>query len=433
MGMLFFQQQQDSVGSSPSSGSGSAEEERQRRAYRAALLSVYLHTERATPWAPVARFLPPSMPQPMPIERAYEVIREQLTGEYKRLALHIATSRLVKVAPPAFFRHARVEIASLPEKRQTEAGLQALLGAEGVAALVEALQDLQGTRDKQVKRSSRTGRFAPRDVTAEGALPDWMADRAAWLLKEAPPTECLKRPSPSRAVMPISTLVTDIQVNSRVFLSYQTLTQQLDPRNWGRSPLWRAAHEVVPSEKGFTKRPPSSELGQPWDGMFYEHVEWNWNERSLAAFQCYLNISFRTDPVARSISLHFRLHSCQGSLLYSRLAQTGIDVDSGEQTAWLCKQEDAEVSPETPVWFSVDTRKALRYSDVLDRLTPHQGPPQAGALLNYLAPIVAGLWMSELVHGRLYAVEVDAGSGTRRTLGERRPPAEHPPLRTSVP
>ncbi len=431
MGVLSFQRQ-DSVGSSPSSGRGSAEEERQRRAYRAALLSVYLHTERATPWEPIARFLPPSLPRPMPVERAYETIRQQLTGEYQRLALRIAASRLVK-STPALFLGTDPSSARLPARQQAEVGLQALLGDEGVNALFDTFHRLLEKLDEQAERPKRTGRSALRDVTGAGVLPDWWVDRVVWGLTDVPPIESRSRRSSKRVVMPLSSLVTDIQVESKVWLSYQTLTQQLDPRNWGRSPLWRAAHEVIPSRAGFTRSPLSTALGTQWDGAFYEHVEWNWNERSLAAYQCYLNVSFRRDPVERRVDLGFSLHSCQGSLLYSRLAQTGVDVDHGGQTAILCQREDARASPQRRVWFTVGTRKALRYTDVLDRLTPHQGPPGTGAFLSYMAPIIAGLWVSELVHANLYAVEVRERGDTPRTLGERQPPAEHPPLRTSVP
>ncbi len=413
--MVFFFQQPGSAGSLPLPGLGpvsDSDEERQRRAYRAALLSVYLNTETRSPMGPLPPTLPSFLPPPMSVETAYATIRERLTGESQRMARNLAASRLVKVLMTS---PEKPGIAGRP--LDAEAGLYSLLGTEGVRTLNRNLATMLNLFHASLDASKQTvgsrGRRGPgseldsvRALSGGVSVPDWLIDRATWGLTEPPPVETLFEPCEGFSVMPLRTLVTDVQVGSLVHLSYQRLAEQTDPRSWGRSPFWRAAYAVARDGGGFTRTRPPGALGESWRGTFYEYVDWNWDERSLASFQCYLDIAFEADPVARSISLHFRLHSCQGSLLYSRLSQTGIDADHGRQTVRLLDEVDAQAAPETPVWFSLCTSKALRYTDILDRLTPHQGPPGAGAFLSYMAPIVAGLWVNDLVHGNLYAVEI---------------------------
>ncbi len=412
--MVLFFQQPGSVGSLPLPGLGSvsSDEARQRRAYRAALLSVFLNTEPRSSLGPLPPFLPSFLPPPMPVETAYATIRQQLTGESHRKASNIAASRLLKV------------LLSSPEKPgiadrplDAEAGLYALLGAQGVQTLDRNLATLlnlfrghldasRQTGDSRGRRGPRSELGSVRALSVGVSVPDWLIDRATWGLTEMPPVETLFEPCKGFSMMPLRTLVTDVQVGSLVHLSYQRLAEQTDPRSWGRSPFWKAAYPVDLSGGGFTQTHPPAAMGESWRGTFYEYVDWNWDERALASFQCFLAIAFEADPLARSISLRFTLHSCQGSLLYSRLSQTGIDADHGRQLVHLLDAEDAQAAPETPVWFSLCTSKALRYTDILDRLTPHQGPPGTGAFLSYLAPIVAGLWVNDLVHGNLYAVEI---------------------------
>jgi hypothetical protein len=91
--------------------------------------------------------------------------------------------------------------------------------------------------------------------------------------------------------------------------------------------------------------------------------------------------------------LDFALFSCEGSQLYLlEQRQRGIDVDSGFQCVAPAPGSNPPSGP-----FRLRTVKNIRYTDLLDRQTPGQGPAGAGQFLSYLAPAVVGLWMNDLL------------------------------------
>ena len=137
----------------------------------------------------------------------------------------------------------------------------------------------------------------------------------------------------------------------------------------------------------------TSQNGESWSGYLFEHVEWNWNVSTVASFQNYLNIKYEVDAANQRLRLDFALFSCEGSQLYLlEQRRRGIDVDSGFQCVAPAPGSNPPGGP-----FRLRTVKNIRYTDLLDRQTPGQGPAGAGQFLSYLAPAVVGLWMNDLL------------------------------------
>ncbi|HYI03075.1 hypothetical protein, partial [Hyalangium sp.] len=138
-------------------------------------------------------------------------------------------------------------------------------------------------------------------------------------------------------------------------------------------------------DKVLTKEPP----GETWHGHLFEHVEWNWNTFSVSSFRNFLNISYEVSENPQRIRLGFSLYTCEGSTLFVREARNGVDVDSGFLNV------DRVNTP--PGFFSIDTQKVIRFSDILERRTPLEGPAGSGQILSFMAPAIVGLWMHDLV------------------------------------
>lgn len=203
-----------------------------------------------------------------------------------------------------------------------------------------------------------------------------------------------------------NTLVTTVNTTNYSPLDFDTIKQILDPQNWRRSPFWKASDRVVRGGRGFQLAP--LPIGTPWpeneQAWCFEHVRWEWNLDSIAEFQNFLNISFteftpkEEDPSRKGIFLRFSLHSCQGSLLYARLSQRGVDVDNGflKATPTLVTVN----GDPTPVpGFKIETRKRIRFSEIEDKRISFQGMPGMAALISFLAPASVKLWMESLVQG----------------------------------
>jgi hypothetical protein len=204
-------------------------------------------------------------------------------------------------------------------------------------------------------------------------------------------------PSGPESTLDLTSLVTTVDIPSTSNCDFATLARILDPRSWSLSPFWPASDEVQLSGDGGEFVQPgieSSQNGESWSGYLFEHVEWNWNTSTVASFRNYLKINYEVDAASQRLRLDFALYSCEGSQLYLlEQRQRGIDVDSGFQcVAPIAASANPPGGP-----FRLRTVKNIRYTDLLDRQTPGQGPAGAGQFLSYLAPAVVGLWMNDLL------------------------------------
>ncbi|SEM26309.1 hypothetical protein SAMN05444354_1147 [Stigmatella aurantiaca] len=262
------------------------------------------------------------------------------------------------------------KVARQPDEAQTEAlkDLEHLLGREGVQLLSDKLRSQPSLR-------AAVAQFS----------------RLAYGLSEIDSMWATFVPSP-QATIDLETLVTTVQDSALSELDFDKLVSVLDPREWKQSKFWRRSDRVTilpgqSTSQVIIDTPPS---GSSWSGNLYEYVEWNWNVYSISAFQVYLNIQFEVMPEPkgqREINMDFSLHSCRGSMLYARVADTGVDVDSGF----------VHVTERLPGKFIINAEKRIRYSNIVDSRSALQGFPGGGMLLSLLAPAVVGLWMHELI------------------------------------
>jgi hypothetical protein len=192
----------------------------------------------------------------------------------------------------------------------------------------------------------------------------------------------------------IETMKTTVTVTSLVKTRFQDLAVRMDPRSWTLSPAWVAAYKAILVDGRFVRDPSPPPLGTSWSGYLFEYVESNWSGGTVSAFQSYLNIRFTVVPESK-IELFFSLHTSQGSLLLTRVAEGGVDIDSGFSKA---TRRGAGGPPGSENFYDVTTRKNIRFTDILTRSTPNQGRDGAGQVLNYRAPAVVALWMNDLTY-----------------------------------
>jgi hypothetical protein len=392
--------------------------EAKRSEYRAALLSVFTNTHKGG--SEVARFLPPSM-RPMPLPDALRSI-SRVSPEQDSKAVRVASRRLVSTAAGT-----------------TDTGLRGQLRGYSRALLGDAREEALWTHVNQ-KRHRGHSRPSP-EASQRAALlyrgdapvaaPDLGAARVPGFTIEAPTDSeeilmrqvaALARRGPdnlpsrqellpllnavdeqeeslSSAFLDMRSLVTTVTVATSSQLDFDSIAWMTDPRTWSlRSAFWVASTQVALTDGRFqpVEGPP---LGTNWKGNLYEFAEWNWNAASISAVQNYLNIDFRQHRWTEDgdelglIWMSFSLFSCQGSMMLTRLASNGVDVDRGFQ-AVLYHHPKGAPQPRSVAL----AQKNVRFSDILSRRTSHQGMAGAGQTMSYLAPAVVGLWMYEGFH-----------------------------------
>ncbi|PTL78757.1 hypothetical protein DAT35_37455 [Vitiosangium sp. GDMCC 1.1324] len=203
------------------------------------------------------------------------------------------------------------------------------------------------------------------------------------------------QPQPPRpeSTLDLLSLVTTVDIPSEVICDFGILARMLDPRSWGPSLFWPEVfqEELAPNGQEFTRDITNrTAIGTSWEGFLFENVEWNWNTNRAASFQNHLRIKYAVDTHARAIRLDFALYACAGSQIFVIVQNGGLNVDSGFQ----CVQS----LPSPPgSRFRLRTVKNIRYSDLLDRRIPNEGPAGNGQALSYLAPAIVGLWMNQLL------------------------------------
>lgn len=368
--------------------------------YRAALLSVFLHADSR---GDLSGTLDPER-RPLPLSSALELIKD-LPDEHAAPAREIAGCKLanaVLMENKREFEPQFKEVVGLdPEefKRLLHEAIPAppqdvpwmnyeLLRQAFYGGLAEEL--IPGLRAQRVSRALARPAQPP---TPPSTRSDALRDLEACFGEGA---ESLPGSGPE-STLNLTSLVTTVDIPSTSNCDFATLASILDPRSWSVSPFWPASYEVQLSKDqgGFAPlAAESSQHGESWSGYLFEHVEWNWNVSTVASFRNYLNIKYEVDAASQRLRLDFALYSCEGSQLYLlEQRQRGIDVDSGFQC--VAPLQQSSNPPGGP--FRLRTVKNIRYTDLLDRETPGQGPAGAGQFLSYLAPAVVGLWMNDLL------------------------------------
>jgi hypothetical protein len=367
--------------------------------YRAALLSVFMHADSRED---LSGTLTPDL-QPVPLQDAIELIAE-LPDEQHDAAKEVAGCKLASAVV-------------LDDKPELEPYLKELIGVDGeelkamLHGLIPTPPDGTPWLNYDVLRQAFYGGgvpdlkagFSRRTATPTPAPPtpvqtstrsDALAALGTCFADGATPAG-----SGGESKLDLVSLVTTVDIPSQSYCDFATLARVLDPRSWSLSPFWPESYEVQLSEdrRGFSRPATTNENGESWRGYLYEHVEWNWNVETVASFQNFLDINYVVDEEQQTLRLDFALYSCEGSQLYLLQQRRGIDVDSGFQCVAPVPHP---AGPQVPS-FRLRTLKNIRYTDLLDRQTPGQGPAGAGQFLSYLAPAVVGLWMNELIR-RLY-------------------------------
>jgi hypothetical protein len=391
--------------------------------YRASLLSVFLHTD---PRGDASLALPPEM-QPLSLPKAIDLIH-QLPGRLTEEALataefklasavlvdqrdefipHLANLLGTDVGDPTAFRRALTQSirATLPEGLQDRP-----LSNDDIRNFVygEPARTTLGEPPAQQPPPAPSAYPAyPAYRTREKGLRKVLLDMLGLTAGAPAPQEAQARfveeAALLRALRPestvdLETLVTTVDIPSESRCDFTALALTLDPRNWGPSPFWPECFQVKPSPDGreFVPLSEAEALAVPrgtnWDGVLFEHVEWNWNTLRVASFRNFLNIDYVVDEPNQKIDMGFSLFSCEGSELFVVSFDRGIDVDVGFQ-----KVEPISKPLPGGARFTLQTVKNIRYSDLLDRRTPLLAPLGSGQILSHLAPVVVGLWMNELV------------------------------------
>ncbi|APR87076.1 hypothetical protein A7982_12425 [Minicystis rosea] len=335
-----------------------ADDEAHRRALLAAMLGVYAAAE-----APVdfARMLPGEA-RPMSARAAVQTIK-RARGALRDRAFRVCSARLA--------------VGAYLERRDD---------------LHQCLIDLAGHEvDRAIAK-----KLSEQDRLTQGIVMNHAYD----VLGEVVPASASAHASKelvTQSNLDIRTMQTTVEVATEGSGDFQRLAEWMDPRSWQSSPFWIASRKVIEVGGRFVPDPHQPPLGQSWEGYFYEYIRWAVNESVISAFQCYLDVDFQVDAVRRRVELSFSLHSCAGSMLLARIAEGGVEIDSGGSTAAPIGR------PRSPGRYEVSSLKRIRYSDRLTRSTPNQGGDGAGQTLNYMAPAVVALWMNDLVYESVLA------------------------------
>ena len=356
--------------------------------YRAALMSVFLHT---LPRNDPARLVVPSV-QPLRLSEAIAWI-QRLPDRLQRKARAHAAFRLA--------------VATFIERREREfePWLVELLGAQEEKELREKLSFLALVtpdavfeaiyeplaRPPPTAPSSQDFKAPPSAAERREVEPEPRPRRRAPPVPRALPIMAAPPPQHAQSTLDLENLTTTVRIKAPSLRSFDQLRVILDPRSWDLSPFWPESYPVELSEDGteFHKVLLKANPGEAWQGSLFEHVEWNWNAVSISSFRNFLNIDYGVDTAQQQIRLTFSLYSCEGSTLFIREARNGVDVDRGFLNV------DMVNTP--PGSFRIDTQKVIRFSDILERRSPLEGPVGSGQILSFMAPAVVGLWMHDLL------------------------------------
>jgi hypothetical protein len=349
---------------------------------RAALMSMYLHTD---PRGDASYALTPAM-QPLSLPSAIQTIHD-LPPEYQRSGLQHATFRLASAVFVEGSKEFRPDLQELLGGDRL--GRDQLAGFEGRISISTPDNALNIPTYETIRRIvyGQGDRLTQRGADVQEPLVQPRIVERPFFLTQAAPV----RAGPE-STLDLVTLTTTVNIPSTSNLPFDQLATALDPRNWTQSPFWQQSVQVEPDESGtdFTLTTRKPQLGQPWDGFLFEHVEWNWNTSTVSSFRNFLKLGFQVDVPKQTIDMTFSLHSCEGSQLYALVSKRGVDIDFGIQSV-------QPPGPDGAGLLELRTQKNIRFSDTLNRRTSFEGGVGSGALLVYLAPALVGLWMNDLL------------------------------------
>lgn len=363
---------------------------------RAALASVFLHTDpRGSPSAALTADMQP-LPLPSAIKLLQQVPDAQSHAARLEEAPALAESRL---ASAIIVEHRQELVPQLAELLGQEVKNPRSFVKDYTATLSEeaGLRGRSPGRD-DVRQSIflKHARRLAKPPTKQASPPLQPRSREAVTPEETAGLEAapLQGPVPESR-LDLRSLVTTVDIPSTSDCDFETLARRLDPRSWGPSLFWPEVfrEKLAPNGRELVRDLEATEpIGTSWEGFLFEHVEWNWNTHRVSSVRNHLRIKYDVKPGEQTIRLDYSLHACEGSQLFALVRNGGVDVDSGFQSV----QKLPAPGPRGER-FELRTVKNVRFSDLLDRRFPNQGPAGAGQALSYLAPAIVGLWMNALL------------------------------------
>jgi hypothetical protein len=339
---------------------------------RAALLGVYARTKTRNEKTGMPDGAMPPMLRPKTLQESIAAINAS-TSEQREPVRRLAACRLT--------------LAHVEGQADFRPSLGALVGPDMTEAILNNVAPL-------IDQSEKTG-VVDKNQVMRGVY-QIMAPAPALYEMPAPlaplaPQSIVPEAMSTTTVFDKATLLTTTSVSSGAWGNYDKLAALLDPQTWStNSPFFIDSYSAVLKGGGkqAVKDPHPPPIGATWSGHLYEYVRWSWNDAVISAYQNYLNISFVVTTT--EIRFHFSLFASQGSLMLTRVANDGIEVDSG----FLIARKVPGVDPVGPLSYVVfNTQKALRSSSIVSRRTSNQGPPRAGDIINYNTPVVLTMFM----------------------------------------
>jgi hypothetical protein len=210
------------------------------------------------------------------------------------------------------------------------------------------------------------------------------------------------------------------------------LADQFDPRNWsamaGESFSRSEARDLLPRDPRWPGK-------QSWAGQLLEVFDWSWNPEATMSIENLLDITYQVGKPERDhgldrpvITLEYSLAESLSSKLWLARQPGGLDLDRGG--CWVEIHGFREVQPAgkgataAPVharlrsspYFNIAVRakKMLRFSLQSD------APDWLTILINYLTPVMGGIWMDRAVQtGAWNAIRLSGGVPTYPVPGPR--------------
>ncbi|HXU82289.1 MAG TPA: hypothetical protein VN914_12895, partial [Polyangia bacterium] len=190
------------------------------------------------------------------------------------------------------------------------------------------------------------------------------------------------------------------------------LVDQFNPQKW--------AEHASESFRASTKLP-EHESGSSWSGRLYELFEMSWNPQATMSFENYLNVDYKVND--KGVFSTYSLAESLSSKLWLARQAGGLDIDRGycdiqalgcrailpltrEQKEEERRQRRHKVSPIrgdglglTPERYaasdfyniSILAKKEIRFTPTEDM------PGWLASVVNYIAPVMASLWLSRAV------------------------------------
>jgi hypothetical protein len=211
----------------------------------------------------------------------------------------------------------------------------------------------------------------------------------------------------------------------RVVALMKALAVELDPANWSREPGSSFKRSEPIDDQ---PRQPDAEWLGGWAGRLIESFEWNWNPDASTAIDNLLNIDYRFGEA--KIVLDYSLSESLSSKLWLSRQAGGMDIDRGSCEVEVLGERELNFDPAHQPTSTEPRRKVVEIHAALgegelkpsdsfnicviasktERFTPVQNAPSwLSTLINYMTPVLGGIWMSEAVQTSLHRAIAHAG------------------------